>query len=129
MKLTAETVTKDNIIEYLEGKDINIIGVDEYKEEIVFDDFTGSFEFRKNYENLINKNRDESKDKEEKKKNTLIDVILSSSVLHFIILAIIWLLLICLHSLFNTNITIFLVSFIIGFFILYYFILLTFIER
>ena len=119
MKLTAETVTKDNIIEYLERKDINIIGVDEYKEEIVFDDFTGSFEFRKNYENLINKNRNENRDddRDEKKENTLINVIFSSSVLPFIIMAIIWLLLLCLHLLFDTDPNIFIVLFVMGPFI------------
>lgn len=128
MKLTAETVTKDNIIEYLEGKDIGNIGLDEYKEEIVFDDFTSCFEFKKNYENLINKNRDKDEDKNEKKENTLIDVIFSSYVLPFIIMAIIWLLLIFLHSLFNTNLTIFLII-IIGFLFLCYLILLIFIEE
>lgn len=96
MKLTAETVTKDNVIEYLERKDIdNNIDVDEYKEEIVFDDFYGYCEFKKNYENLINKNRDEGKDKDrdkerEKKRKSFIDVIFSSSVLPFIILAILY---------------------------------------
>ena len=69
MKLTAETVTKDNVIEYLEGKDID-------KEEIVFDDFYGCCEFEKNYENLINKNRDESKDKVEKKIYGILEMII-----------------------------------------------------
>lgn len=115
MKLTAETVTKDNIIEYLEGKDINIIGVDEYKDEIVFDDFTGSFEFSKNYENLINKNKEE--DREEKKRKSFIDVILSSSILPFIVIGIIWLLLLCVHLLFDTDPNIFIVLFVIGPFI------------
>lgn len=112
MKLTAETVTKDNIIEYLEGKDINNIGVDEYKEEIVFDDFYGCCEFSKNYENLINKDREE--DREEKKRKSFIDVILSSSVLPFIVIGIIWLLLLCLYLLFDIGLTIFIVLFVMG---------------
>lgn len=112
MKLTAETVTKDNVIEYLEGKDIGNIGLDEYKEEIVFDDFTSCFEFEKNYENLINKNKDENK--EEKKRKSFIDVILSSSVLPFIVIGIIWLLLLCVHLLFGTDPNMFIVLFVMG---------------
>ena len=108
MKLTAESVTKDNVIEYLEGKDID-------KKEIVFDDFIGCCEFRKNYENLINKNRDD--DRDEKKENTLINVIFSSSILPFIIIGIIWLLLLCVHLLFDTDPNIFIVLFVIGPFI------------
>ena len=115
MKLTAESVTKDNVIEYLEGKDIDNIGVDEHKEEIVFDDFTGSFEFRKNYNNLINKNKEENR--EEKKRKSFIDVILSSSILPFIVIGIIWLLLLCVHLLFDTDPNIFIVLFVIGPFI------------
>ena len=115
MKLTAESVTKDNVIEYLEGKDIDNISVDEHKEEIVFDDFIGCCEFMKNYNNLINKNRDD--DRDEKKENTLINVIFSSSVLPFIIIAIIWLLLLCLHLLFDTDPNIFIVLFVMGPFI------------
>ena len=128
MKLTAETVTKDNVIEYLEGKDIGNIGLDEYKKEIVFDDLTNCCEFRKNYENLINKNRDKDEDKDEKKRKSFVNIIFSSSVLPFVIMAIIWLLLIFLHSLFNTNLTIFLII-IIGFLFLCYLVLLIFIEE
>ena len=83
MKLTAETVTKDNVIEYLERKDIDTNVLDEYKKEIVFDDFYGCCEFEKNYENLINKNREE--DREKKKRNIFLDIPLFFIILFFFI--------------------------------------------
>ena len=69
-----------------EGSHLFCMKFGDERYEIVFDDFTGSFEFSKNYENLINKNREE--DREEKKRKSFIDVILSSSVLPFIVIGI-----------------------------------------